>query len=143
MRERERYEAGRGTRFLLALFVAMPLAIGLAVAIVSRFVPPLYSCVNEIRAEIPSPSGEHRAVVFRRNCGATTAFSTHVSVVPSSETLPDQGGNLLVLDGEPDVEATWTRPEHLEVSYPRSSEVFYASGEARGVTATHTPRDSE
>ena len=37
-------------------------------------------CGNTLLAETPSPEGNLRAVVFERNCGATTSFSTQVSV---------------------------------------------------------------
>ena len=133
-RHAERRSASfRRMLFSVSLFV-LPLALGLFV--ITNYLMPLSSCANDVVAEIPSPSGSHRAFVFRLNCGATTGYSTHVSVVRSDEPLPDRPGNLLVLGGEHPIEVTWVRPEHLQVRYPQGPEVFFTSGEAVGVTAT-------
>jgi hypothetical protein len=40
-------------------------------------------CGNAVLQDLPSPEGRRHAVVFTRDCGATTAFSTQVSVLPS------------------------------------------------------------
>lgn len=53
-------------------------------------------CGNTLLAETPSPEGNLRAVVFERNCGATTSFSTQVSVIESGSTLPNEGGNVFI-----------------------------------------------
>ncbi len=38
------------------------------------------ACGNEILKEVRSPTGKMKGVVFQRDCGATTGFSTQVSV---------------------------------------------------------------
>jgi hypothetical protein len=55
-------------------------------------------CVNEVREELASPSGNFKAVVFSRNCGATTGANVQVSVLKMKEELPDTGGNTLIVD---------------------------------------------
>ena len=55
-------------------------------------------CVNEVREELVSPDGKRKIVVFSRNCGATTGFSTQASVLERAETLPNEGGSLFVVD---------------------------------------------
>src|SRR5687767_14406824 len=55
-------------------------------------------CANDILSEARSPDGRARAIVFRRSCGATTGFSTQVSVVRGTEPLPNDPGNVFVAD---------------------------------------------
>jgi hypothetical protein len=54
-------------------------------------------CENEISQSVISPSGKMKAVVFSRNCGATTGANTQVSIIPASGMLLDDGGNTLIL----------------------------------------------
>ena len=42
-------------------------------------------CGNEILSEMRSPDGRLKFIVFQRDCGATTAFSTQVSIIPSGD----------------------------------------------------------
>jgi hypothetical protein len=56
------------------------------------------ACANNVVAEYPSPDRTHKVVVFQRDCGATTDFSTQASLLASAETLPNEGGNLFVAD---------------------------------------------
>jgi hypothetical protein len=51
-------------------------------------------CGNTIVATELSPDRKLKAVLFERNCGATTGFSSQVSVLPSDRDLPNEGGNV-------------------------------------------------
>ena len=51
-------------------------------------------CGNDVTNEVASPDGKIKAVVFERDCGATTGFSTQISVLPDSKLLPNEGANL-------------------------------------------------
>src|SRR6266508_912458 len=70
-------------------------------------------CRNDVTSDVISPSGKHHAVVFQRDCGATTGFSVQVSVLPAGKRLENQGGNAFVADDGHDssvplnVVATW------------------------------------
>ena len=64
-------------------------------------------CGNEVARTVLSPSGKMKAVVFNRNCGATTGFNTQVSILPVSSALPDDGGNTLILDGTVPLKVEW------------------------------------
>src|SRR6266550_3254126 len=55
-------------------------------------------CGNELLKEVASPNGRMKAVVFQRDCGATTGFSTQVSVFRRDQRLPNEGGNLFAAD---------------------------------------------
>ena len=59
-------------------------------------------CANQIYQEVYSADRTLKAVVFQRDCGASTGFSTQVSVLPAGETLGnDVAGNLYIANGRP------------------------------------------
>src|SRR5689334_1844736 len=75
-------------------------------------------CGNREVERVPSPDGTLEAVLFQRDCGATTDFSTQVSIVPTGERLADQGGNAFVADANHDraPRAAWGGP-HASISW--------------------------
>lgn len=79
-----------------ALLVGVPLVIaGLFIYETSDM------CGNEIYAEVLSPDSQHKAVVFQRDCGATTGFSTQISIIGASDELENESGNIFITDGHP------------------------------------------
>lgn len=76
--------------------------LNLWIGIVLVLLPILSSCSslckNEIITELPSPDGKLKAVVFQRDCGATTDYSTQVSILKTSDKLANKGGNIFVAD---------------------------------------------
>jgi hypothetical protein len=81
-------------------------------------------CDNEVLSEVPAPDTQHRAVLFQRDCGATTGLSRHVSVLRGSRRLPDTAGNAFVADTDPVsadsgispfVAVRWIDHAHLQV----------------------------
>jgi hypothetical protein len=109
-------------------------------------------CANDQLADRPSPNGRYHAVVFQRDCGATTGFSTQVSVLAAGDSLRNEGGNAFVADddhgaapagsgGGPAVSVRWLTPDTLEVRFHPRSRVF--TREARvGAVAIHYVTDS-
>ena len=112
----------------------------LAVAVVLYFLLTLTSggflvswstCRNTVIERIPSPDGRRAAVIYARNCGTTTDFSTQLSVLPRHRG-PWGNGNVFVADtdhgkapsgkeGGPTVKARWLDNRTLEVRYhPRA-----------------------
>jgi hypothetical protein len=91
-------------------------------------------CGNQVVQVIPSPDGKLKAVVFERDCGATTEFSTQVSILPAGDKLLNDGGNLFVADdhgaapsgpgGGPRVGLAWTAKRQLLLRYDHSARVF-------------------
>ena len=55
-------------------------------------------CRNEVLSELPNPDRQTRAVIFQRDCGSATGFSTQVSVLKSEEDLKNKVGNVFVAD---------------------------------------------
>ena len=103
----------------------------------------LDTCDNEIRSDAPSPDGAKRAVVFARSCGATTPFSTQVSVLNRGEALPRSAGNLFVADGnhgtvtDLNVIVRWVSPNHLLIRYPAGARVFAKNEKTNGIIVAY------
>ena len=105
-------------------------------------------CSNDVLKDAPSPDGKHKAIVFQRDCGATTGFSTQVSVLRASQSLGSSSGNIFVADtnhgaaphgpgGGPAVRVTWTGPGSMTVSHHSAARVFAAEPELDGVRITY------
>lgn len=78
-------------------------------------------CGNYMHAELHSPDNEHKAVVFQRDCGATTDFSTQVSILRANEALEDSSGNVMIVRGHPDthaLELEWLSNTELRIDRP-------------------------
>jgi hypothetical protein len=76
-----------------------------------------------------SSSQQQKAVIFERNCGATTGFSTHVSVVNADQAVPNRQGNLFDIEGHPewtDVTVRWINDHHLVITYPADRTLYKA-----------------
>ncbi|RIK26600.1 MAG: hypothetical protein DCC55_39880 [Chloroflexi bacterium] len=90
-----------------------------------------------------SPSQERKLVVFERNCGATTGFTTHVSVLAAERELPNQQGNLFVMDGHPQwtqVTATWIDEDQVLIRYPTGPTVYKSNERFWRTKVTYEPR---
>jgi len=107
------------------------------------------ACQNTILSSTASPDGERHAVLFMRDCGATTDFSTQVSIL--RENGPATGaGNLFIADGGsasapptdhggPWAEVVWQGPRRLLVRYDSMAEVYKQQDQVAGVTVTYEP----
>src|SRR5262249_9999867 len=91
-------------------------------------------CGNEVVSEVSAPGGAARAVLFQRDCGATTGSSTQISVVRRGAGLSG-AGNAFVADGDhgaavpfawggPWADMRWTSPAHLVIRYDQKARVF-------------------
>jgi hypothetical protein len=99
-------------------------------------------CGNELIAADTAPSRRYKAIVFVRNCGATTTFGTHVSIVERDAQLhDDEVGNVLAIDatccldprsrvlprnsiGGPVAATRWIGSDTLSVTYASGVRVF-------------------
>jgi hypothetical protein len=111
------------------------LVVGVALVAISAFLGDM--CANEVIREVASPDGKRKAVVFERDCGATTGFSTQASVLPIGKSLPNDGGNIFVADtnhgaapsgpgGGPEVMVYWAGPNDLVLEHDVRARVFLA-----------------
>jgi len=106
------------------------------------------ACGNQILAEIPSPDGARRVVVFERDCGATTGFSMQASLLRMGAALPNEAGNLFVADaahsaapagpgGGPALEVVWANSHALVLRTHRKARVFKARKTLDGVDVAY------
>ncbi len=105
-------------------------------------------CGNEIISQLPSPDGKRKVVVFQRDCGASTGFSTQVSVLAANTPLPNKGGNLFIADtdhdaapsgpgGGPSVKVVWENAQSIALTHHPRARVFEAETEVGGVQARY------
>lgn len=90
-------------------------------------------CGNEVVASVASPSGAMRAVVFTRDCGATTGFSTQLSIVPAGDAAPAGAGNALILGDQVALTVQWRSDTELVVKGIGSAQVFRHEPAVAGV----------
>lgn len=110
-------------------------------------------CAESMIDQFPSPSGKLKAVVFQIDCGATTSFNSHVSIVPADtdtskkDSLPQ---SFFVADGNrgqaptgkgggPEVRVTWRDDGHLEIQHHHLAHLIRAELKSEGVTIDYTP----
>ena len=69
------------------------------IAIIMYFLRDM--CGNEIYKEYSSPNKLLKAIVFRRDCGATTGYTTELSIINFNESLDNTNGNIYMIKGIP------------------------------------------
>lgn len=105
------------------------------------------TCSNAIVSRARAPDGRHEAVMFQRDCGATTGFSTQISVLDEGGGLAG-AGNAFRADadhgaarvgewGGPWADMRWLSPDHLLVRYAAKSRLFEQEEEVSGVWITY------
>ena len=100
-------------------------------------------CANEVITSAEAPDGRHLAVMFQRDCGATTGFSTQISVLKQGDELSGSGnafradtdhGTAAAGDwGGPWAELVWTAPDRLVIRYAAKSRLFEQDSQVSGV----------
>ncbi len=58
-------------------------------------------CGNQIHKEYLSPDKSLKAIVFQGDCGATTSFTTQISILEANEELENENGNIFIIKGQP------------------------------------------
>jgi len=94
-------------------------------------------CGNDVLQIVASPDKQVKAVIFERDCGATTGFSTQVSVLASGAKLPNDAGNVFSAEtghhgkiapsgpgGGPVINALWKNNQTLVVTHHPDAQVF-------------------
>ncbi len=94
--------------------------LGVALLSVSCGINP---CADVKEESIASPDGKFTATLFVRNCGATTPYITHVSVVRNT-WLPRDAFNMdnnivFSIKNKPAVELRWESGDSLLIRYTR------------------------
>jgi hypothetical protein len=103
-------------------------------------------CSNRIIDDIQSPNKQYHAVVFQRDCGATTSFSTQVSLLHASDDVSG-GGNVFITDSRnstadatAEVKVAWASNDRLIIRYPASSfRIFRQERNLYDIAITYKP----
>jgi len=137
-------------RFLLISGAVLAVLVVAAIGLLWFFVPDISDmCRNEIISEIPSPEGKLKVVVFQRDCGATTGFSTQVSILSGNQLLENEGGNLFISDtdhgaapsgpgGGPALAVTWQNENSVRMSYHQKTRVFKQESTVGGASVSYS-----
>ena len=106
-------------------------------------------CENRLLAEYPSPDGAQKIVVFVRNCGATTAYSTQASLVAANSRGVSGGGNVFVADSNhgaapagsgsgPELRVRWISSDTVELAHHANARLFRSEQRIRGTSIRYT-----
>ncbi len=107
-------------------------------------------CSNRMITEVKSPRASHKAVLFERDCGATTGFVIHVSLLRASDVLPSGKGNVFVADddhgraplahqGKTNIDLCWRTERDLLIRYPERARIFLRATEVDAVRISYEP----
>ena len=105
------------------------------------------ACQNTVASSILSPNGALSAVLFKRDCGATTGFSTQISILLPDDK-PTGGGNAFIADDDHGAarvgswegtwaEAKWLATDHLLIRFAAKSRIFKQNDSVSGVKVTY------
>jgi hypothetical protein len=111
--------------------------------------PAAQPTANKVVGRTSAPIGDREAVIFERSCGATTSFSTQISLVERGG-LPSAKGDIFIADtdrgtaeaaewGGPWAEVRWVSNTELLVRHDRAARLFRAVPSAQGVQIRFEP----
>ena len=106
-------------------------------------------CGNQILATYNIDAADLKVVTFQRDCGATTGFSTQVSIIDIDEELPNKSGNIFIADtdhgsvpsgpgGGPEVRIKVSGSHQVELSHHVRARVFQAKDYFRKVNISYS-----
>ncbi len=134
-------------RRLVRCLLWLPLPVSLLGVFATSFSD---TCRNSEGPSYVSPDGQLKAVVFGRDCGATTG-STHISLLFATNKLSTEAGDLFIADsdhraapyakwGGPPVKVHWKSNTNLQIFYPAKARIFYPENHAvaQEVSFNHT-----
>jgi hypothetical protein len=105
-------------------------------------------CGNHTLSRYEMVNRQRDIVVFQRDCGATTGFSTQVSIIERDETLPNESGNTFIADtnhgkaprgrgGGPEVRVELLSHDAITIRHPFSARVFKKESRVHGITISY------
>src|SRR5688572_31184690 len=116
-------------KYMLAGFAFIAAMAGVIVGVAMFFGAAMDitgGCSNEVLQATASQN--RRAYVFVRNCGATTGFSTEVTIVDEPEgELPNESGNVFRVENRFDeMRVEWETLSRLVITgFSADADVFY------------------
>ena len=94
-------------------------------------------CSYELIEEQAAPEGQWNAVLYTRNCGATTQMSSNVSLLPPGDA-PKGAGNVFTAYAT-DVALAWEADTHpvMIIRHDPAVEVFRSETEHEGIAVRY------
>jgi hypothetical protein len=102
-------------------------------------------CGNRVLFDVVSPTGRQHAVVFERDCGATTGFSWQVAILEANEQVGSNSGNAFIADSNHGavnsvpVRVKWLGPEQVVIGYPVGVRVLRREDRVREIKIAYEP----
>lgn len=108
---------------------------------------PENMCGVQLGAEALSSNQKLRAVIYQFDCGATTPFTTQVSILNPDEAIPYHGGNVFTAYGGsregawrgPFTEIAWLSDTKLKVSYVSDAVIQERKKKYKGIDIEYVP----
>jgi len=108
-----------------------------------------FGASNTVIDEVYSPDNNYKAIIFERDAGATTGFSTQVSIISSKSSLPNSPGNVFISDtnhgsapsgkgGGPEVSISWVNSNEVIISYHSKARIFKEEGSIKNIQIRYT-----
>lgn len=124
---------------LLRILVILSVMLGGCAALLTYLLPDDL-CATTVLDQILSPTGKLKAVVFQKDCGATTDFNSHVAIVAADVdvTRPDialdtafsadcgHDGAPRGKGGGPELRVRWLSDNELEIQHHALARVHIA-----------------
>ena len=95
-------------------------------------------CGNTEVSRLASPDGRLEAVIFERSCGATTDFTTQISIVRKGDAIANDAGNTFIADSNHGAapRANWGGPP-ADVKWLMNRSVLISIHPATRVSVQH------
>ena len=74
-------------------------------------------CANTVTNRVTSPDAKRDAVLYTRDCGATTGYTTQLSLVRAGVALSNEAGNVFIAPDSTELRVEWIGPDTLLVRY--------------------------
>ena len=82
---------------------------------------------------VSSPDGSKSVVTYRKECGATVAYSTHAALVAAGlSSLTETAPPFLSVRGIQDIQATWIGQQTVRVGLIPGTNTFYKRDQSVG-----------
>jgi hypothetical protein len=99
----------------------------------------VFSCEDTVLKEETSPNRRYTVTVFERDCGATTDYSTIVSVRTFKERFDADKGRIFIVNGREPIVVAWQSETSLTIRCPSCSpeQIFKREKMWKGVTISY------
>ena len=93
-------------------------------------------CGSQLLHALESPNGKLKVVSYLYDCGATTDFSTQVSILRTGESI-ESSGNVFVSKGKNNIRFRWSSASELIIGNTKGLETYKQEKEFDGVSITY------